>query len=159
MKYTIRLIEEKDNQAVEQVIRSCLIEFHANHKGTAWEDSDLGKFYSIYQKQGHCYYVVEDEVGNIVGGAGIGLLDEEKGICELQKMYCLPVIRGTTVTHQLMEKVLSFAKKHYQVCYLETLKQMVAANKFYQKYGFVSLMQPLVLTSHNACDVWYRKDL
>ena len=44
MKYNIREIEEKDNKEVENVIRACLIEFGANHEGTAWADPNLGRF-------------------------------------------------------------------------------------------------------------------
>ena len=36
MSYTIRTIEKRDNLAVEAVIRTCLIEFGADHEGTAW---------------------------------------------------------------------------------------------------------------------------
>lgn len=41
MKYNIREIEEKDNKEVENVIRACLIEFGANHEGTAWMGKSL----------------------------------------------------------------------------------------------------------------------
>ena len=58
-----------------------------------------------------------------------------------------------------MELALSYAKKYYKRCYIETLSNMVAANKFYKKYGFESLKEPLVKTEHYACDVWYVKDL
>ena len=34
MKYKIREIEPRDNIEVENVIRTCLIEFGANHEGT-----------------------------------------------------------------------------------------------------------------------------
>ena len=44
MKYTIREIESKDNKQVENVIRTCLIEFGANHEGTALADTNLGRF-------------------------------------------------------------------------------------------------------------------
>lgn len=44
MQYKIREIEEKDNKEIEAVIRACLIEFGANHEGTAWTDQNLGDF-------------------------------------------------------------------------------------------------------------------
>ena len=49
MNYILREIEEKDNKAVENVIRTCLIEHGGNHEGTAWADPDLGRFSEIYQ--------------------------------------------------------------------------------------------------------------
>ena len=159
MEYNIREIEEKDNEAVEKVIRTCLIEFGANHEGTAWADPDLGNFSGIYNKEGYKYWVIEDNRGSIVGGAGIGKLIGIEEVCELQKMYCLPEARGTGISHELIEIVLEYAKKYYKRCYIETLNNMIAANKFYKKYGFNKLDKPLVETEHNACDVWYIKEL
>ena len=159
MNYIIREIEEKDNKAVENVIRTCLIEFGANHEGTAWADPDLGNFSEIYNKEGYKYWVIEDNKGRIVGGAGVGKLIGTKEVCELQKMYCLPETRGTGISHELMEIALEYAKKYYKRCYIETLSNMMAANKFYKKYGFNKLDKPLVETEHNACDVWYIKEL
>ena len=157
MEYKIREIEEKDNKQVENVIRTCLIEFGGNHEGLAWSDPDLGRFSEVYNKKGYKYWVVEDEKGNIVGGTGIGKLTDE--VCELQKMYCLKIARGTGVAHKLMKLALDFAKKYYKKCYIETLSNMIAANKFYKKYGFEKLDKPYVQTEHYACDVWYIKDL
>ena len=75
MKYLIREIEDKDNKVVEKIIRTCLIEFGGNHDGLAWSDPDLGRFSEIYNKEGHKYWVVEDENGIVVGGCGIGKSD------------------------------------------------------------------------------------
>lgn len=159
MNYNIRPIEKKDNQAVEHVIRTCLMEFGGNREGLAWCDPDLGRFYELYNKDGWSYWVAEDEPGRIVGGTGIGPLPGADGVCELQKMYCLPEARGTGVSHKLMELALQYAKAHYKKCYLETLSNMSAANKFYKKYGFIKLERPYIETEHYACDVWYLKDL
>ena len=157
MSYTIREIEKKDNKSVEIVIRTCLIEFGANHDGTAWSDPDLGRFSEIYNSQGNKYWVAEDETGKIVGGTGIGYLTDE--ICELQKMYCLPDARGKGVANRLMEAALEYAKKYYKKCYLETLDNMTRAQRFYEKYGFYRVDKPVVITEHYACEVKYLKEL
>ena len=159
MEYTIREIEERDNKAVENVIRICLIEFGANHNGTAWADPDLGRFSEIYNTEGNKYWVAIDENQNIVGGVGIGNLTGINNVCELQKMYCLPEVRGTGIAHQLMKIALEYAEKYYSRCYLETLENMIAAQKFYEKYGFKRIYEPLVETEHFACDVRYVKEL
>lgn len=159
MEYRIREIEAKDNIEVENLIRTCLIEFGANHKGTAWEDPNLGRFSEIYNTEGNKYWVALDENEKIVGGVGIGKLDEIGDVCELQKMYCLPYARGTGVSHNLMDIALEYAKKYYSRCYLETLENMVAAQKFYEKYGFERIHDPIVNTGHFACDVRYIRDL
>ena len=159
MEYIIREIKEKDNKEIEKVIRSCLIEFGANHEGTAWADPDLGRFSEIYNTEGNKYWVAVDEKNRIVGGVGIGKLNGINDVCELQKMYCLQEIRGTGVSHKLMDTALEYAKKYYSRCYLETLENMVAAQKFYEKYGFKRVYEPLVKTEHFACDVRYIIDL
>ena len=74
-------------------------------------------------------------------------------------MYCVQEIRGTGIAKKLMNIALEYAKKYYDTCYIETLSNMIAANKFYQKYGFKKLDEPLIKTEHYACDVWYMKKL
>ena len=142
MEYKIREIKEKDNKQVENVIRTCLIEFGGNHEGLAWSDPDLGRFSEVYNKKGYKYWVVENEEGKVVGGCGIGKLEGTDEVCELQKMYCLKNARGTGAAHELMKLALDFAKKYYKKSYIETLSNMVAANKFYKKYGFKKLDKP-----------------
>ena len=159
MEYKIREIKKEDNKQVENVIRSCLIEFGANHKGTAWADPDLGRFSEIYNTEGNKYWVAIDENDNVVGGVGIGRLDKTDSICELQKMYCMPHARGCGISHKLMDIALEYAKKYYKKCYLETLENMIAAQKFYEKYGFKRIYEPIIETEHFACDVRYIKDL
>ncbi len=159
MEYRIREIEPKDDPYVEKVIRSCLIEFGGDHEGTAWTDPDLGRFSKIYDSEGKRYWVAVDREDRVVGGAGIGSLPGAEDICELQKMYCLPEARGTGVSHRLMEKALNFAAKYYKRCYLETLENMTAARKFYEKYGFKRIFEPPVKTVHFNCDIRYIKDI
>ena len=157
MEYEIKEIEEKYNKELEKVIRTCLIEFGANHEGTAWADPNLGKFSEIYNSEGNKYWIVLDKNGKIVGGSGIGKLADN--VCELQKMYFLPIARGTGISHKVMNICLNYAKKYYKQCYIETLENMIAAQKFYEKYGFKRIYEPLIQTDHFACDVRYIKDL
>ena len=159
MPVTIRPIELRDNAQVESLIRTCLIEFGANHAGTAWADPDLGRYSEVYSDPQTRYWVAEDDDGMIVGGVGIGPLPGAQGVCELQKMYCLPRARGTGVAHRLMEEALAFAAQYYKQCYLETLSNMVAAQRFYEKYGFRRVDAPPVKTAHFACDVRYLREL
>ena len=156
---TIREIEAKDNAAIEQVIRACLIEFGANHDGTAWADPDLGRFSEIYNPEGNRYWVATDAEDRVVAGVGIGALPGLVGVCELQKMYCLPPYRGTGIAYKLMDIALSYARQYYKQCYLETLPNMTRAQRFYEKHGFCRLTEPLTKTEHFACDVRYIRDL
>jgi putative acetyltransferase len=154
----IREIEEKDNKEVERLIRTCLMEFGANKPGCAWSDPNLGCFFQVYQDHKSKYWVVEDN-NKIVAGCGIGPLTGAENVCELQKMYCLKEVRGSGIANKLLKISLEFAQKYYKECYLETFSNMVAANKFYKKHGFIQLDKPLIETEHYACDVWYTKTL
>lgn len=58
-----------------------------------------------------------------------------------------------------MDKALGFASQHYERCYLETLDNMTAAQRFYEKNGFVRVREPVVITDHFACEVRYIKEL
>ena len=60
---------------------------------------------------------------------------------------------------ELMALCLAYAGQYYKQCYIETLHNMTAANRFYQKWGFRRLDRPLLDTGHFSCDVWYIKDL
>ena len=157
MECIIRRIMSSDDAAVERVIRSCLVEFGADHDGTAWTDPKLCRMSELYTDEGNCYWVAEAENGAIVGGAGIGRLTDD--ICELQKMYFLPDMRGTGVSHRIMHIALRYAALYYRRCYIETLENMTAAQMFYEKYGFVRTDEPVVSTAHFSCDVHYIKEL
>lgn len=158
MKYKIREIQSKDNEAIEKIIRECLVEFGGNHEGTAWADPDLCRFSEIYNSEGNKYWVALNEHGKIVGGVGIGRLNNS-GLCELQKMYCLPSVRGTGIAHELITIALEYARCYYTQCYLETLENMTRAQRFYEKYGFKRVYKRLVETEHFACDIKYIKNL
>lgn len=160
MDYNIREIEEKDNKKIESIIRTCLIEFGGNRKGLAWTDPELSRLSTVYNKEGYKYWVIEEKTTKkLVGGVGIGKIESLEKVCELQKMYCLKEARGTGISHKLIEIALDYAKIYYNRCYIETLSNMIAANKFYLKYGFKRLEKPLIETEHYACDVWYLKEL
>ena len=156
MSILIRDIGPADNAAVERLIRDCLIEFGADHEGTAWADPDLGRFSEVYSTEGSRYWVAEAD-GEIVCGAGIGKLTED--LCELQKMYCRKDFRGSGAARLLMEKALDYAKGFYRRCCLETLDNMTAAQRFYEKYGFERIGELPVKTGHFACQVRYIRDL
>ncbi|WP_216671435.1 aminotransferase class I/II-fold pyridoxal phosphate-dependent enzyme [Saccharibacillus qingshengii] len=161
----IRQIRREDNAAIETVIRESLIEFGGNREGLAWADPGLSDLYREYNAGGtqessanRAYWVVLSE-GRVIGGCGIAPYAGSGEVCELQKMYLYPEARGTGIARQLLRTALDFASRHYGQCYLETLSNMEAANRFYRKHGFRSLAAPLEGSEHFACDAWYTLDL
>ena len=156
----IRPIQPEDNQVIEQVVRDVFIELDIPKIGTAYADPQLKLMFEAYDKPRAIYFVVEKD-GKIIGGAGVGQLEnEDESICELQKMYFLPEARGLGLGIELMEKCLAKAKEFgFESCYLETMPYMESAQKLYKKVGFEYLDQPLGCTGHTSCSVWMLKKL
>ena len=158
--FLIREIQPKDNQQIEQVLRSVMEEIGMPKKGTAWEDKALLDMHGAYQKANTIYFVLEYN-GDIVGGGGISQLDNFEGnTCELQKMYFLPVARGKGLGSKMIDQCLNKAKEFgFEECYLETMPYMKAAQKLYRKNGFTDIDGPKGNTCLYSCDVWMIKKL
>lgn len=158
--FIIREIEQKDNLQIADVIRNVIVEMGAPKIGTAYEDKATDKMFETYQKDKAIYYVLEYN-NKVVGGAGIAQLDNFEGnICELQKMYFLPIARGKGLGTKLISICLEKAKEFgFENCYLETLPYMESAVKLYKKNGFINLEKPLGNTCHYSCDVWMIKKI
>ena len=158
--FTIRQICKKDNLSLSEVIRKVLIEIGVPKRGTAFSDLEVDFMFEAYNKKRSIYYVVEND-GKIYGGAGISHLNEaDYDICELQKMYFLPSIRGKGLGNQMIQKCLDFALDNkFKYCYIETLPYMKAAQKLYLKNGFSYIEGPIGNTGHTSCNVWLLKKL
>lgn len=160
MNFTIRKIEAKDNAAMAQIIRNIFEELNAPKVGTAYADPYLDKLSEVYLAENEIYFTVEVN-GEVKGGAGIApLANDNSGICELQKMYFAPEIRGLGIAQELMKACLEFAKQvGFKKCYLETLPYMEAAQKLYRKFDFEYIDAPIGDTGHSSCHVFMLKDL
>lgn len=159
--YSIRAINKNDNPKIAQVIRSVFIADNYPKTGTAFADKQLDAMYETYLATNAIYFVLENQLGDIVGGAGIAPLENENNtICELQKMYFLPEFRGKGLGKKLILLCLQTAKKFgYTQCYLETLPEMKIAQKLYTSVGFEYLCVPMGTTGHTNCPVWMIKNL
>lgn len=156
----IREIQKEDNEQIANVIRQVFISDDYPKTGTAFADSQLDFMFETYNKPKAIYFVVEIN-GNIIGGAGVSQLDNSnENICELQKMYFLQEARGKGIGFEMIQKCLAKAKEFgYEKCYLETLPEMLVAQKLYNKVGFEYLCAPIGGTGHTSCPVWMIKDL
>ena len=156
----IRTIEKKDNEFMASIIREVLVEMGVPKVGTAYEDESLDKMFETYNQPKRVYYVVEEN-GVILGGGGIAPLENtDENICELQKMYFLPRLRGKGIGKKVIQQCLDFAKaSKYSKCYLETMPYMKAARALYEKVGFSSLDKPVGDTGHYSCQAWMIKEL
>lgn len=156
----IRNIEPFDNAKIEQIIKSSILEFGLPMKGTAYEDEETKNMYESYRGEKEVYFILEKN-GEVLGGGGIkSLSDNNDNICELQKMYFAPEIRGKGYGKLLINKCEDAAIEFgYKQCYLESTTELKAAIHLYQKNKFKHLDGPLGGTGHYSCDVWMIKDL
>jgi putative acetyltransferase len=157
---TIREVREEDNAALAKAIRQVLIDIGVPKVGTAYADPELDFMYQAYQTTRSAYFVIEED-GVVLGGAGIApLAGEDPKICELQKMYFLAQGRGRGLGQQMIDHCLAYAKdQNFELCYLETLPYMKAAQKLYLKTGFSYIDGPMGSTGHTSCNVWLTKAL
>ena len=156
----IRKIKPDDNLVIEQIIKDIFSEFNMPMVGTAYEDNETPNMYESYQGEKEMYFVIEDN-GVVVGGGGIKpLRDFETDICELQKMYFSPSIRGKGFGKKMFNICMQAAKDYgYKKCYLESASQLKVAIHIYENNGFKHLEEPLGNTGHYSCGVWMIKDL
>jgi len=156
----IRSINKSDNKSLSIILREVLVEMEIPKKGSAYEDPELDKMFEAYQNPRSKYYVIEYK-NQILGGAGISELRESTSdICELQKMYFHKSIRGKGFGNKMINKCLTFAiKSNYSKCYIETMPNMIKAQKLYLNKGFEYIDKPMGNTGHTACPVWMLKYL
>ena len=156
----IREIQPNDNPDIAKVIRQVFIDNNLPKIGTAFADIYLDTLFEVYNTPKSIYFIVENE-NQVIGGCGIAQLENSKeNICELQKMYFLPKARGIGMGFKMMELCLQKANEFgFESVYLETLPEMLDAQKLYKKVGFEYLSEPKGNTGHCTCPIWMLKKL
>ena len=154
----IRIIEEKDNASLAQLIRKTLKEFGANHPGTVYFDDSTDHLFEIFESPRSIYFVAELN-NEIVGGGGIFPTDGLPGdTCELVKMYLYPRVRGIGLGSILIQKCIDYVKEAgYKTIYLETMPELKQALKTYEKFGFEYIHHPMGNSGHFGCELWMLK--
>ncbi|MDD1781711.1 helix-turn-helix domain-containing GNAT family N-acetyltransferase [Enterovibrio sp. ZSDZ35] len=152
--YTVRPLEPADNAAIATVIRKVSAEYGLTaDKGYSVSDPTLDVLSESYKADNAAYWVIEKD-GKIWGGGGIAPLAGEDNVCELQKMYIRPELRGKGFARRLAATAMKFAReKGYTACYLETTACLKEAISLYESIGFQHLDAPLGDTGHCDCEV------
>ncbi|GAB1100927.1 MAG: bifunctional helix-turn-helix transcriptional regulator/GNAT family N-acetyltransferase [Shewanella algae] len=150
----IRPLQVADDAGLAAVIRAVSAEYGLTpDKGYSVADPTLDHLSRQYGQPGSRYWVIEKQQ-QLLGGAGIAPLPGENGVCELQKMYFMPALRGLGLSRRLALQCLSFAREQgYKACYLETTKLLPEALGLYASLGFTVLPKPLGNTGHSACEI------
>lgn len=154
--YRIRPITPADNPAIAAVVRAVSAEYGLTaDKGYGVADPNLDFLHETYLGERSRYWVIEGPDGTILGGGGIAPLAGEEGqVCELQKMYFMPSLRGLGLGRRLVLQAQDEARAlGYQRCYLETTAVLREATALYESLGFEHLPGPLGSTGHDACEI------
>jgi len=154
MKLEIRSIEAKDNPALKRLVMDTLSEFGCIGPGYASGDPELDFMYEYYQQPDSAFYVVEDvESSEVLGCGGFSRLKgttPEEAVCEFQKFYFSPKLRGKGMGKKLIAFALAEAKNAgYKEAYLETIPKMTVAIALYEKMGFELLPTHRGATGHH----------
>jgi putative acetyltransferase len=157
--YIVRTIEKRDNKQIGDIIHTVMTEYGAVGTGYSIMDNEVDRMFEAYSQRAK-YFVVEKD-GKLLGGSGVArLIGGDEDTCELKKMYFLEELRGLGFGEKLLKLCLEAAKElGYKKCYLETLSHMHAAQKLYEKFGFIKLDKPIGNTGHFKCNCWYLREV
>nr|WP_188920021.1 GNAT family N-acetyltransferase [Shewanella gelidii] len=156
----IRPITEADNPVLAQIIRAVSAEYGLTpDRGFSVADPTLDALYQVYQAPKSKYWLVEQD-GMVQGGVGIAPLPGYPDVCELQKMYFLPQLRGQGVAWHMSQLCFTEARQYgFKQIYLETTACLKEALALYQALGFATLERHLGDTGHDACEIPMLKQL
>jgi putative acetyltransferase len=148
------LLEPRHNAPLAALIRAVSAEYGLTaDKGFSVADPSLDRLSEVYRQKGAGYWVLEDDSGGLLGGAGLGPVAGCDGVCELQKMYLAASARGMGAGRRLALQVCQQARLlGYRYCYLETTALLPEALALYQKLGFEPC-ERLGNTGHNDCEI------
>jgi N-acetylglutamate synthase and related acetyltransferases len=151
----VRPITAADNPLIAQVIRDVSAEFGLTaDKGYTVSDPNLDRLFELYSEAHSAYWIVEHD-GVVVGGGGVApLACSAPDICELQKMYFLPQVRGFGLARGLALRAMDYARQQgFRRCYLETTGSLTRAIKLYESLGFELIDNAMGCTGHGDCEV------
>nr|WP_317427190.1 GNAT family N-acetyltransferase [uncultured Blautia sp.] len=158
---TIRLITEKDDQAIADIIRKSLEKFHLDIPGTVYFDPQLDHLSSYYtsNSEKRAYFVVVDDIGKVLGGIGIDEFPGFERCAEIQKLYLTEEVQGKGLGKALMETAEEYAvQAGYERLYLETHTNLEAAIHLYEKSGFHKIQKPGEV-QHSTMNLFFAKEL
>ena len=158
---TIRLITEKDDQAIADIIRKSLEKFHLDIPGTVYFDPQLDHLSSYYtsNSEKRAYFVVVDDIGKVLGGIGIDEFPGFERCAEIQKLYLTEEVQGKGLGKALMETAEEYAvQAGYERLYLETHTNLEAAIHLYEKSGFHKIQKPGEV-QHSTMNLFFVKEL
>lgn len=98
------------------------------------------------------FWYATDHAGAIIGCVGLKKIDAHHA--EVKKFFVEKKYRRRGVAQKLMVTLLKAAIKHgFENLYLGTVDRLKAAQRFYEKYGFVRIVQKDLPNKFDVCPV------
>ena len=105
------------------------------------------------------YFILTDESGRVIGGAGIAEFPGIDDCAEVQKLYVADGWKGRGYGRLLMKTIEEYARgAGFRRLYLETHSNLDVAMHMYEKYGFHLIGRPETVV-HSTMDRFYMKEL
>lgn len=158
--FNYRQIESKDNKGIANIIRKNLEKYQLDIPGTAYYDPQLDSLSDYYHdSKDRIYFVVLNELNQVVGGIGIDRFEGIPDCAEIQKLYLDDSIKGQGYGKALMLIATNWAKEvGYKQLYLETHHNLKAAIGLYEKLDFNLISKPKSVV-HETMDRFYLKKI
>ncbi len=104
----------------------------------------------FYYNNSYNFWYATDEGGTIIGSVGLKKIDDQNG--EIKKLFVHQSYRGKNVAPKLMNALVRAALKHrFETLYLGTVDKLHAAQRFYEKYGFVRIAKQDLPSGFEVC--------
>jgi DNA-binding MarR family transcriptional regulator/N-acetylglutamate synthase-like GNAT family acetyltransferase len=105
--------------------------------------------YFHYNNECNFWYAVNNK-GKIIGSIGLRIIDIHNG--EIKKFFVHIDYRSQGVAEQLFNKLIMAAAKHgVQYLYVGTVEKLKAAQRFYQKKGFITISKKELPNKFEVC--------
>ena len=157
----MRLITKDDDAVIAAIIRANLERYHLDIPGTAYFDLELDHLSRYYDSgsEARTYFILTEESGRVIGGAGMEKFPGFDRCAELQKLYVEEGWKGRGYGKLLLKTVEAYARDAgFQRMYLETHSNLEVAMRMYEKYGFHLIGRPESVV-HSTMDRFYMKEL
>ena len=159
MEYSFRKIRETDNKAICELIKRSLEKADLAIPGTVYFDEIINHLSDAYGSSNAEYYVLTNEVNNVIGGIGFAKFPDIPGAAELQKLYLDDSAKGQGLGYKMVAYIEERMKEvGFTHSYLETHDNLAAAIHIYKKSGYREIPKPDFVV-HSSMTRFFIKDL
>jgi putative acetyltransferase len=98
-------------------------------------EQELQTLHQVYSPPQGC--IISAKQNEVTVGC-VALKPIGEGVCEMKRLYVRPEVRGKGLGRQLVEELISFARKSsYTTMKLDTVSKLKEAISLYRSFGFI----------------------